>query len=324
RHFAVGEPNVVELDASRAGGRFGMRRVNDLRRRVQQLEDALRRGHGRLQDVVLFAEVLNGAEEALGVLHEGHQHAQSDGVAQHRAATKPDDRGNGAGGKNFHHRVVDGVRHDGVFERVHVGGVDFFELFVSALLAIEKLQDHDAADMLLQICVDAGYSHANAAVTIAYGAAEEGRSYEDQRQGSEGDERQPPLHPQHDDDDAGQYENVFDDRDHAGGEQLVERVHVGGDASDQAAYRIAVEESDVHLLQMAEDLAAQVEHHLLAGPLHVIGLGEFQEETEAQQENVEAAELGDSGQRARAQPAVQKTVHAGLLREIFINRNLRE
>ena len=80
----------------------------------------------------------------------------------------------------------------------------------------------------------------------------------------------------------------------------------------------------MHLLQVAEDLAAQVEHHLLAGPLHVIGLGEFQEETEAQQENVEAAELGDSGQRARAQPAVQKTVHAGLLREIFINRNLGE
>jgi hypothetical protein len=36
----------------------------------------------------------------------------------------------------------------------------------------------------------------------------------------------------------------------------------------------------VHPLQMPEDLAAQIKHHLLPGPLHVIGLEKFKEEAE--------------------------------------------
>ena len=105
---------------------------------------------------------------------------------------------------------------------------------------------------------------------------------------------------------ADQHEDVFEDRDHAGGEHFVQRVHVGGDARDQAADRVAVEEADMHALQVAEDLAAQVEHHLLPGPLHQVGLGEFQHEAEDQQNEIDAADLADAGPGLRAQPAVQK------------------
>ena len=45
-------------------------------RRVQQLEDALGGRHGRLQDVVLLAQILNGPEESHAVLEKGHQHAE--------------------------------------------------------------------------------------------------------------------------------------------------------------------------------------------------------------------------------------------------------
>ncbi len=45
-----------------------------------------------------------------------------------------------------------------------------------------------------------------------------------------------------------------------------------GDAGDQAADGILVVEPDVHALQVAEDLAAQIEHHLLPRPLHEISL----------------------------------------------------
>ncbi len=79
-------------------------------------------------------------------------------------------------------------------------------------------------------------------------------------------------------DDAEQHEHVLEDRDHARGEHFVQRVDVGGDARDQPADRILVEEADVHVLQVAEDLAAQIEHHLLSGPLHEVGLHEFQRE----------------------------------------------
>ena len=44
-------------------------------------EDALGSGHGGLQDVEFFAEVLNGPEKALRVLHEGDEHADLDPVA---------------------------------------------------------------------------------------------------------------------------------------------------------------------------------------------------------------------------------------------------
>ena len=44
-----------------------------------KLEDALGGGHGGLQDVEFFAEVLNRAEEALRVLHEGDEHAEAHG-----------------------------------------------------------------------------------------------------------------------------------------------------------------------------------------------------------------------------------------------------
>ena len=53
---------------------------------------------------------------------------------------------------------------------------------------------------------------------------------------------------------------------------------------------------------MAEDLAAQIEHYLLAGPLHEVGLQEFQEEAEDQQSNVNSRDLRNAGDRARAKP----------------------
>ena len=279
---------------------------SDLHRRIQQLEDALARSHGGLQHVVFFAEVLDGAEEALRVLHEGHQHAQSDGVAQHRAAAKPDDRGNGAGGKDFHHRVVDGVRHDGVFERVHVGGVDFFELFVSALLAIEKLQHHDAADMLLQIGVDAGDGHANAAIALGDGPAEERRREHDQRQDGYHDRGQRRAELEHGEDDEAESEQVAQDGHEARGEELIEDVDIGGDARDKAADGIAVVESDIELLQMRHQFAAQVEHGLLADVLHDVHLGELEEEDPEQGGEVEHRNLRESGERVGGEEGIDR------------------
>ena len=72
-------------------------------------------------------------------------------------------------------------------------------------------------------------------------------------------------------------EEVVDDGQDAAGEHLVDGVDVGGEAGDQAADGVRVEEADVHALHVAEDVAAQIEHDLLAGPLHQVGLNEFEE-----------------------------------------------
>ncbi len=64
----ISEPDVAELDAVGAVARLRMGGADDLRRGVEQLEDALAGGHGGLQDVVLVAQILNGPPEALRVL----------------------------------------------------------------------------------------------------------------------------------------------------------------------------------------------------------------------------------------------------------------
>ena len=104
-----------------------------------QLEDALAGGHGRLQDVVFLAQILNGAEEALRVLDEGDEHAERDGTAHNAASADPDHQGDRDGTEYFDHRIVEGVCQDGVFEGDHVRAVDGFEVIVGALLAVEEL-----------------------------------------------------------------------------------------------------------------------------------------------------------------------------------------
>ena len=225
-----------------------------------------------------------------GEIHRDAAHGQ---LADDVIPAKPDHAGDGHRGQNFDHRVIDRVRHDRVFERVHVDGVHFGKLVEGALLAVEQLQHHHAADVLLQVGVDAGNGDANAAVGIAHLVAEDLGGVGDQRQHGQRDQRQLPVHAQHDGGNAGQHEHVFEDRDHAGGEHFVQRVHVGGDARDQAADRILVVEADVHALQVAEDLLAQIEHHHLAGPLHEIGLQIFEQETERDQAHVHGRDLRD-------------------------------
>jgi hypothetical protein len=141
--------------------------------------------------------------------------------------------------------------------------------------------------VLLQVRINSGDGYANAAVGAADAVAEHLGGYADQREHGEGDQRELPVHAQHDGDNSGEHEDIFENRNHAGSEHFVDRVDVGGDASDQAAYGILVVEADVHALQMAEDLGAQIKHGHLPGPLHKIGLQIFQEEAEDQQGNVD-------------------------------------
>ena len=180
-------------------------------------------------------------------------------------------------GEDFDRRVVERVGKDGVFEGDHVEAVDGFEIVVGALFAVEKLDDGHAADVFLGEAVDAGDGGADAAVAFADAVAEQARDEQDERQDGEGQQREPPVDAEHHDGHDGEREEVVDDGEDAAGEHFIDGVDVGGDAGDQAAHGVGVEEADVHALHVAEDVAAQVEHDLLSGPLHQVGLDEFEE-----------------------------------------------
>ena len=82
----VCEPNTVEFDGGGCGrkGRWQGWRLN-ASRSIKQLENTFRRRHRRLQNIVFLAEILNRPKEALSILKERHQHAQSE-----RAAADPE------------------------------------------------------------------------------------------------------------------------------------------------------------------------------------------------------------------------------------------
>ena len=131
--------------------------------------------------------------------------------------------------------------------------------------------------MLLGEAVDAGDGGADAAVALADVVAEDAGDDEDKRQNGKGQQGQPPVDGEHDDGHDGEVEEIVHDGQHAGGEHVVDGVDIGGEARDQPAHGMGVKEADVHALHVAEDVAAQIEHDLLAGPLHQVGLDELKE-----------------------------------------------
>ncbi len=77
-------------------------------------------------------------------------------------------------------------------------------------------------------------------------------------------------------------------------------------------------------LQVTENLCAQIEHHLLAGPLHDVGLGKFQQEAEEQQANVHGGDLRDAGKRPRAEEAVEQRMGFCVAGEILVDGDFGE
>ena len=120
-----------------------------------------------------------------------------------------------------------------------------------------------------------------------------------QGQHGKGGQRQPPVHAQHDDDEEDQQEGVVDHGGDAGGEEVVQRVHVGGDARDQAADGAAVVEAHRQALQALEDFLAQVVHRFLADLLHDAHLQILKGEAQSQRGQVTAGTSSRGRERPR-------------------------
>ncbi len=277
----VGEPHVVEFHGcGRLRKGHGLSGRLDLNRGVQQLEHALGRGHGRLHDVVLFAQILDGAEKSHAVLEEGHHHADLESAAAHAESAVSQQQRQSQHSEKLGDGIEPAVGDDGVLVSFHVIAIDLLEFGAAARLAIEELQDGDAADMLLQIRIDAGDGHANPPIALLHGAPELHGHQHHQRHHRQQERGHARTQFEHRYDDEAQHQQVAQDHQQAGGEQLVKRVHVGGDARDQAAHRIVIVEGKVQSLQARHHFAPQVEHGFLPHPLHDELLAEVAEHAE--------------------------------------------
>jgi hypothetical protein len=107
-----------------------------------------------------------------------------------------------------------------------MSGVDLVEAREVERLPAEQLDGRHAGDIFLKERVDARDPAPHDAVRIAHVAPEPLGDERNQRKHREGHESQPPVHAQHDRHDPDQREDVPEDRDHSGREQVVQHVHV--------------------------------------------------------------------------------------------------
>src|SRR5205823_6673064 len=190
------------------------------------------------------------------------------------------------------------IAQDPIFVRglgnISVAEPDVAEFLLPLLLPVEELYDAHAGDIFLEERVDPRDGGADAAVRVTHIFAENQRDHQDARQDGESVEREARINlekqPGHD----CKEEEIVDHGDHAGSEEVVQGVDVGGDASDQAADGVAVEVAHGQTLQMGENFAAHVVHGFLADMLHDADLDVLGEEIEREHAQVNQTQPEDA------------------------------
>ena len=135
------------------------------------------------------------------------------------------------------------------------------------------------------------------------------------RQQDQARERQLPVDPQHEGDDADQLERVEGDGHRAGGEHLAEDVDVRGDPRHHLADRVAVEEAHRKALQALEDGAPQVGEAALRDHHGAVLLAVEGEELAHDGGDEPEGEAGEPGQVARPHVAVDADLQEIRLRQ---------
>src|SRR5688500_12209228 len=150
--------------------------------RVQQREDALRRGHRALQDVELLRQVHDRPEEALRVHDEGHQRPERQRALQHPSAADPDNQRRGYRAHQLDGGIEHRVEKDRIDVRVAMPAIDFVELGKILLFPPKELHGRHARDPFLQERVDPGDPGPHVPVRLAHVRPEPLRDEGDQRE----------------------------------------------------------------------------------------------------------------------------------------------
>jgi hypothetical protein len=122
--IAIGVPDVAEFDVATRfdqPARAGLQHAG--RGFIEKFEYAFGSGHGGLQDVEFFAEILNRQKETLRVLHEGDEHADFDEAGERAQSAVPEGDGDGGDAEKLHGGIEQREGQNGVLIGVHVGAV---------------------------------------------------------------------------------------------------------------------------------------------------------------------------------------------------------
>jgi hypothetical protein len=187
-------------------------------------------------------------------------------------AAEDDDADRGHGRHELDGREVGGVELDGDEVGLAVDVVELGEVRAMARLLREGAHDADARQRLLQVDGDGADRLARAPVGVGARHAEGQRSDRHHREDEEGHQRELHVEEEQDHDRADERQRGLEEGDHRVGDQRVQRLDVVGHARDEHARGPALVEPDRLLLEVAEDLQAQVGERALADPADQVGL----------------------------------------------------
>jgi hypothetical protein len=182
---------------------------------------------------------------------------------------------------------------------IAVQGVHLVEVGAVALLAREELHHLHPGDRLLDHRVDPGDANAGLAEGLADLQPEDDRDDHEERNHREAEEREPPVDQEERRRKAKHHQDVGDERHDPRGEHLHQVLDVVGGAGHQASHRVAIEETQVQLLDVAEDVPAQIAHGELARTRHDVEVHELKPGHEHGGDEVENAQPQELRERAR-------------------------
>src|SRR5579862_3983447 len=126
---------MLEIDGGGyCGERRRLGRRVDLDRSVDQLKHALGCSHGPLKDVVLLAQILDGAEESKAVLEKRHQDTEAQCAAATAESSISQQQRQRQHSQELHHRIKPAVSGDGVLKSLHVIAINTVEFGAAAFL----------------------------------------------------------------------------------------------------------------------------------------------------------------------------------------------
>jgi hypothetical protein len=150
--------------------------------------------------------------------------------------------------------------------------VDLTEGALVRGLARERLDDAYAGDVLRQGRGDEPEALAHGAVGSRRDEAEERRRDRHEREDGERGERELPVEREEDGGRADEDEAVLEEARDPVRDELVQRLHVVGQAADDDAGAVPLVEAEREALEMPEEHVAQVGEDPLAGPAREVGL----------------------------------------------------
>ena len=259
--------DVLEADvALDVRERLGAGLVDDVRLLVEHADDLVQRRRRREERVVELRELLDRVEEVVHVEHEGEQRRERDRVVEVEVPAVAEDDGERERREEADEREVEAVQHDRLHVRLAVVERDRAEVLRRALLAHERLHHPHAGDVLGERRRHEPEPLPHRRVRAGRARAEERARDDHERDHDQRREREPRVEHDQQERRAAEQERALRERRDAVGDELVDRLDVVRHPADQHAGPVPLVEAERELLQVAEELLAEVGEDPLADP----------------------------------------------------------